>query len=293
MRLIASALLTLTVVGLGSQAQAQGQASAAQTLKVNYNLSLAGLPLGKADLSSTFTGPKYEVQGNVKLSGLVKMITGGKGAGTAFGTIAGAQLQSNGFAVSSKSSGEQRTVRMALDSGNVVETEITPPVEPKEDRVPVKDADKKGVIDPLSALIMPAVASKGLTDQANCNRVIPVFDGAARQNIILSYAETKNVAVPGYSGPVLVCNARWVPISGHRTQRPSTKFMQDNKDMNVWLAPVEGARVLFPIKVAVRTMVGMGELEAANWSLEGDVKPASVTRPAGKAREPVKAGAGQ
>ncbi len=290
MRLIASALLTLTVAGFASQAQAQ----AAQTLKVNYNLSLAGLPLGKADLSSTFTGPRYELQGNVKFSGLVKMITGGKGAGTATGTIAGIQPQPDGFAVSSKSSGEQRTVRMALDGGNVVETEITPPVEPKEDRVPVKDADKKGVIDPLSALIMPAVASKGLTDQANCNRTIPVFDGAARQNIVLTYAGTKNVAVPGYSGPVLVCNARWVPVSGHRTQRPSTRFMQENKDMNVWLAPVEGARVLFPIKVAVRTMIGMGELEAASWSLEGDVQPASAkARPTGKAREPIKAGAGQ
>jgi len=290
MRFIASALLTLSLAGIGSQAQAQP----AQTLKVNYNLSLAGLPLGKADLSSTFAGPKYELQGSVKLSGLVKMITGGKGAGSASGTIVGSQLQPQGFAVNSKSSGEQRTVRMALDDGNVADVEIVPPVEPKEDRVPVKDADKKGVIDPLSALIMPAVASKGLTDQANCNRTLPVFDGASRQNIVLSYAETRQIEVAGYSGPVLVCNARWVPISGHRTQRPSTKFMQENKDMTVWLAPVEGARVLFPIKVAVRTMVGMGELAAASWSLEGDGKATpAAAKPAGKAREPIKARAGQ
>lgn len=290
MRFIAPALLTLSVVAVGSQAQAQP----AQTLKVNYNLSLAGLPLGKADLSSTFIGPKYEMQGSVKLSGLVKMITGGKGAGTASGTIAGSQLQPEGFAVTSKSSGDQRIVRMALDGGDVVEAEIVPPIEPKEDRVPVKEADKKGVIDPLSALIMPAVASKSLTDQVNCNRTIPVFDGAARQNIVLTYAGTKNVEVPGYSGPVLVCNARWVPVSGHRPQRAAIKFMQENKDMNVWLAPVEGARVLFPLKVAVRTMIGMGELEAASWSVEGDVKPASAKlKPATKARAPIQAGAGQ
>lgn len=287
MRRIASALLTLTVAGFGFQAQAQS----AQTLKVNYDLSLAGLPLGKADLSSTFNGPKYKVEGAVKLSGLVRMITGGKGAGTASGTIAGSQLQPKGFAISSKSSGEQRTVRMAIDDGNVVEAEILPPMEPREDRVPVKEADKKGVIDPLSALIMPAVASKSLTDEANCNRTIPVFDGAARQNIVLSYAETKTIDVPGYSGPVLVCNARWVPISGHRPQRSAIKFMQENKDMNVWLAPVEGQRVLFPIKVAVRTMMGMGELAAASWSVEGD--GTTTAKRTGKVREPIKAGAGQ
>ncbi len=287
MRLIASAFVTMIAAGLGTQAHAQ-------TLKVNYNLSLAGLPLGKVDLSSTFTGPKYELQGNVKLTGLVRAFTGGKGAGNASGTISGAQLQPQGFAVTSKSSGEQRTVRMGLVSGNVAEVEINPPVEPKSDRVPVKDADKKGVVDPLSALIMPALAAKGLTDEANCNRTIPVFDGASRQNVVLSYAETKNVEVPGYSGPVLVCNARWVPISGHRTERPSTKFMQENKDMNVWLAPVEGQRVRFPIRVAVRTLVGMGELEAASWSVEGGAKvtPTSA-RPRTGAAQPIKAGAAQ
>ncbi|MET0528937.1 MAG: DUF3108 domain-containing protein [Microvirga sp.] len=287
MRLIASAFVTMILAGIGTQAHAQ-------KLKVNYDLSLAGLPIGKVDLSSTFTGPKYEVEGNVKMTGLVRAFTGGKGFGNASGTISGAQLQPQDFAVTSKSSGEQRTVRMGLASGNVKDVEINPPVEPKSDRVPVKDADKKGVIDPLSALIMPAVAAKSLTDEANCNRTLPVFDGATRQNVILSYAETKNIEVPGYSGPVLVCNARWVPIAGHRTERPSTKFMQENKDMNVWLAPVEGQRVLFPIKVAVRTMIGMGELEAASWSVEDAAKvtPTS-TKPRARATQPIKADAAQ
>jgi hypothetical protein len=286
MRLIASALVTLAFAGIGSHVQAQ-------TLKVNYDISLAGLPLGKANLSSTFSGPKYELQGNVKLSGLARMLTGGKGAGTASGVIVGAQPQSAGFAVTSKSSSNQRTVRMGLEGGNVAAVEIVPPLEPKPDRVPVKETDKKGVVDPLSALIMPAVASGSVTDAANCDRTIPIFDGASRLDIVLSYAETKAVDVPGYSGAVLVCKARYVPVSGHRTQRPSTKFMQDNRDMTVWLAPVEGQRLLFPIRVAVRTMIGMGALEASNWSVEGDAKvvPTSVRRV--RANQAIRAGAAQ
>jgi hypothetical protein len=96
--------------------------------------------------------------------------------------------------------------------------------------------------------------------------------------------------VPGYSGPVLVCNARYVPISGHRSERPATKFMQENRDMSVWLAPVEGPRLLFPLKVSVRTMIGTGELYASLWSLEGDAK---ASRRAVKAEEAVKAEASQ
>ncbi len=286
MRLIASTLVTLAFAGAGLQAQAQ-------TLKVEYDLSLAGLPLGTADLSSNFEGSKYQLEGKVKLSGLARMLTGGKGAASASGSLSGAQPQSTGFSVTAKTSGEQRVVRMGLKSGNVASVSIEPPLEEKVDRIPVKDADKKGVIDPVSALIMPAVGSKNPTDPANCDRTIPVFDGASRFNVVLSYDETRTVEGPGYSGPVLVCNIRYVPISGHRAQRPGTKFMAENKDMSVWLAPVEGQRVLFPVRVAVRTMVGMSVAEASSWSVEGGAKVTPTSGRPVRAKDAVKAGATQ
>ena len=282
MRLIVPALMTLALAGGGSVAQAQ-------TLQVDYTISLAGLSLGTADLSSTFEGSKYQMQAGVKLSGLAKLLTGGKGMATASGAIVAAQPQPVGFAVTSKSSSEQRTVRMGLASGNVAAVDIDPPLEEKPDRVPVKDADKKGVVDPVSALLMPAAASGSPTDPANCNRTIPVFDGAARFNVVLSYSATETVEVPGYEGPVLVCNARYVPISGHRALRPSTKFMEENKDMQVWLAPVEGTRFLLPLRIAVRTMIGMSVIEASNWGMQG-TKNARVLPGPGQA---VKAGAAQ
>jgi hypothetical protein len=292
MRLIASALVTLAFAGSGSIAQAQPLKT--RTLKVSYDITLAGLPLGKADLSSSFSGSKYEMEGRAKLTGLAMILTGGKGEASASGTLAdAAPPRSSSFAVVSKTSDNQRSVRMGLKSGRVAKVEIDPPLEPRPDRVPVKAADKRGVVDPMSALLMPAVASKNLTDPANCDRTIPVFDGASRMNVVLSYGETKNVEVPGYSGPVLVCNARYVPISGHRSERPATKFMQENKDIAVWLAPVEGPRLLFPLKVSVRTMIGVGEMQASLWSLEGDGKASRPMRRAVRADEAVQAGAVQ
>ncbi len=156
MRFIASAFTALALLGTGSPA-------GAQTLRVDYDISLAGLPLGTADLTSTFDGPKYKMQAAVKLSGLAKMLTGGKGAATASGAISGARPQPAAFAVTSRSSSDQRVVRMGLTGGNVEAVEITPPVEEKADRVPVKDEDKKGVVDPVSALLMPAI-SPGKSD---------------------------------------------------------------------------------------------------------------------------------
>jgi hypothetical protein len=122
MRLIASAVMTLAFAGSGSLAQAQNpqaQTLQAQTLKVSYDITLAGLPLGKADLSSSFNGPKYEMEGRAKLTGLAMILTGGKGEASASGSLAGETPRSSKFAVVSKTSDNQRSVRMGLKSGRV------------------------------------------------------------------------------------------------------------------------------------------------------------------------------
>jgi hypothetical protein len=275
------ALSTLAAAALCATSLSAG----AETLKVTYEVSLIGLPLGSADLATVVDGSKYSVEVGAKLTGLAGLLIGGKGAANSAGAVSGPQPQPSAFAVTSRAGKEQRTVRMGLNGGNVAALAIMPPLEEKPDRVPLKEVHKRGVVDPVSALLMPATAAGSLTDPANCNRTIPVFDGAARFDVILKYAETKTVEKPGYKGPVLVCNARYVPIAGHRALRPSTKFMEENRDMQVWLAPVEGTRLLVPMKISVRTMIGMSVVEASSWSLSGDAR---LVPTAGKA---IRAGA--
>jgi hypothetical protein len=258
-------LLPLLVLALGGTAAALP--GRAETLKVAYGISLVGLPLGSADLSTTVDGSKYKVEVGAKLTGLAGLLVGGKGAATSSGAVPGAQPQPSNFAVTSRSGKEERTVRMGLNGGNVAALDIEPPLEEKADRVPLKETHKRGVVDPVSALLMPAAVAGNPTDPVNCNRTLPVFDGAARFDVVLTYEETKSVEKPGYKGPVLVCNARYVPIAGHRSLRPSTKFMEENRDMQVWLAPVQGTRLLVPLRIAVRTMIGMSVVEASQWAL--------------------------
>jgi hypothetical protein len=267
MRPFNTCLTLLALASFGAVPSAWGE-----TLKVAYGISLVGLPLGSADLSTTLDGSKYKVEVGAKLTGLAGLLVGGKGAASSNGAVPGPQPQPSSFAVTSRSGKEQRTVRMGLTAGNVAALDIAPPLEEKADRVPLKDAHKRGVVDPVSALLMPATVAGNPTDPANCNRTIPVFDGAARFDVVLTYGETKTVEKSGYSGPVLVCNARYVPIAGHRSTRPSTKFMEDNKDMQVWLAPIQGTRMLVPLRIAVRTMIGMSIVEASQWALASDAK---------------------
>lgn len=236
----------------------------------NYAITLAGLPLGTADVKSSFDGTRYTLDLNTKLSGLVGAVTGGGGGrGSAAGSVAGSRPVPSTFSMTTGNSSEQRTIQMTMAGGNVAGLEITPPFDEKPDRVPLSEAHKRAVVDPVSALVMPAVGRGPLLDPENCNRTIPVFDGGVRFDVVLSYAATRKVEKPGYTGPVLVCDVRYVPIAGHRAHRPGTKFMADNRDMSVWLAPVESARLLIPLRIAVKTMVGMSIIEATRWTFEG------------------------
>ena len=248
----------------------------ATTFTADYGIYLAGLPIGEADVASTVEGERYKLELKAKLTGLVGLFVNGRGAATSTGTVSNGRVVPAAFAVTSRNSSESRTVRMGLSSGNVAAVEIVPPIEAHADRVPVADAHRRSVVDPVSALMMPMVAGEPLSP-AQCGRTIPVFDGASRFNVVLSFEATRSVDKPGYKGDVLVCNARWVPISGHRPSRAAVKFMTENRNMSVWLAPIEGTRVLAPLRIAVETMVGMSVVEAQRWELSPSAT-ASVRR---------------
>ncbi len=83
------------------------------------------------------------------------------------------------FALSSHSASASITVRMALARGNVVASDIAPPLVPDPERVSVSEVHKRGVIDPVSALMMPAQGRGELIDPQNCNRTIPVSTARA------------------------------------------------------------------------------------------------------------------
>jgi hypothetical protein len=251
-------------------AAARARASAGAAVTVDYGIMLAGIPIGTAQVQGAIEGARYKMDVTARLTGLVGAITGGYGSGRASGQVEGGGRPLPGsFAVASHSSNNSIIVRVALSRGNVVASEIVPPLLVDPERVPLSPATKRAVVDPVSALLMPAQGRGDLTDPENCNRTIPVFDGASRFDVVLSYGETRRVEKPGYAGPVLVCNARYRPIAGHRPDKPGVKFMEENTDMSVWLAPVEGARVLLPLRISVRTQLGTNIIEATRWTQTG------------------------
>lgn len=271
-RRVASVAVGLLAVSLSNfQARAQvGDFSGV------YNVSLIGLSLGTATVSGKVTPSDYKIEAYANLTGLASAMSGAKGSAVASGAIQNGQIAPSAYATTSANAKETRTVRIGMTGGTVKAVDIQPPFEQLEGRVPVMESHKRGVVDPLSALIMP-VPGGAANGPEVCRRSIPVYDGYTRFNVDLAYVGTRQVAAQGYQGPVIVCNARYKPISGHRPNRKATQFMIDNKDMEVWLAPLQDSKVVVPFRISVRTMVGMTVIEARKFQV-GSGAPASAAQ---------------
>jgi hypothetical protein len=246
---------------------------AQDAVNVGYSIRLLGLSLGTAGLSAKISPSSYEMELSAQLSGVATIVTKAQGGARSSGSIEQGRVLSRAYATASSNSRETRTVRMALNGGAVRSVEVVPPPEPHPDRVPVTEAHKRGVVDPLSALVMPIAGRGDLIGPAACDRTIPVFDGYARFDVTLSYAGAKQVQSPAYSGPVAVCKARYKAIAGHRANRKQTDYMEKNRQIEVWLMPVEGARVVTPYRIQVATQVGQLVIEATRVSLASAAGP--------------------
>ena len=259
----------LSTVGLAAALAASvPAASMADTLNIRYGISLMGLSIGTAGLQVHLGAGAYDMRVDTKLTGLAALVSSAKGAATAAGAYNQSRVAPATYATTSANSQMTRTIRMALNGGNVRAIDIYPPFDDPPDRVPLTEASKRNVVDPVSAFVMPVKAREPLVGEAACNRTLPVFDGYTRFDVALTYVGTHDVTVKGYSGPVTVCSARFTPVAGHRPDRPATKFMEENRDLEAWLMPVESAHVVLPYRISVRTMVGTTVIEAQDLQSE-------------------------
>lgn len=240
----------------------------AESLKIHYGVSLIGLSIGSASITGSIDPSSYRIEANAKLSGLASILSTSHGAATATGALSGGRVRPATYATTSANSTMTRTIRMAMDAGTVTGVDISPPFDPQMKRVPVTEADKRNIVDPLGAFVLSVPAGQDAAGPAACNRRLPVFDGAVRFDIALSYVGSRHVVAKGFDGQVAVCAARYVPVSGHRLDSKSAQFMADNKNLEVWLAPLAGTRMVFPFRISVRTTVGTTVIEADEFETE-------------------------
>jgi len=247
---------------LGAAVPAVAQAK----LDAQYKATLAGLPIGEGTWIADIGEKEYTAVVSGMTTGLLKILSGGKGTGSVHGAVAGGQFAPANYAATINTHKKTEEIRVSLNGGKVKEYKIEPPQEPDDERVPITEAHRQGVTDPMTGALARISGAGDIRVAEACQRKVAVFDGRMRYDLQLAFKRMDTVqAKRGYSGPVVVCSVYFTPIAGHMPDRYAIKYLTKARDAEVWLAPVAGTRVMAPYRIQMETPLGMGIVEATQF----------------------------
>lgn len=245
---------------------ASSSASADGRLHVRYLASLTGIQIGRGEFVVDITADGYAAAGTAKVTGIAKLVSRGHGSVAATGNFVNGNVSPMTYSTNSKSDKKKEEIHISLANNVVSEFSVIPPQKPSRKRVPVTEENRRGVVDPMSAAIISVPGAGDMLSPDNCKRTIPIFDGRQRYDLVFHYERTEPAkGVKGYNGKMLVCRVDYRPIAGHKPDRMQVKYMEDNKNIFVWLAPVKDTRVLFPIRVSIVTLIGVVMVQAESF----------------------------
>jgi len=253
-------LCVLILLGASSSSFAQGR------LEARYEATLSGVPIGKGGWNIEISDDSFSASASGGTSGLLNAFSGGSGTGASQGRVVGGALVATNYSATTTTAKKSEAIRMVLSSGTIKEYAIEPepPVDP--DRLPVTDAHRRGVYDPMtgSMLRVPGT-SDPLTPEA-CRVSAGVFDGRMRYDLKLDFKRMETVkAEKGYHGPVVVCAVYFTPVAGYIPDRPVIKYLAAQRNIEIAFAPVAGTRILVPFWMKIPTPLGPALLEATQF----------------------------
>jgi hypothetical protein len=267
--------VTLSIVIAGALGQA---ARADSRLDAHYRMSIAGITIARSEIDVVIGGADYTASASGRASGMLRILVSGQGSVSIHGAVASGRLVPALFTSSTAREGEKADVTMTLAGGAV--KDLTAQISaPDNERVPVTEAHRKGIVDPLTALLVPVGGTGEVVAAEACGRTLPIFDGRRRYDLVLAFKRVDKVtADKGYAGPAVVCGVAFKAIAGHRPDSTVVKYLADGRDIELTFAPIAGTRLLAPFRLSIANMLGNMVVEATEF--------ATTTIPAARAALP-------
>ncbi len=257
----ATSALAAAFAALGfSTACVAADASWPAAVAARYRLAFNGFDVGNYEFQSTFNGKVYTATSNASVSALFGAFTW-KGQIASNGVLDPAKPRPAAYELRFKSKSKEGSIRLGFDKDAVKSIAVVPQKKPNAEAVPVKEADLKNVFDPMSAIL----AMTHSQSDKPCDRTIPIFDGKARFNLIMSYKGEQKLAAKGSENgaaqKLVVCNVKYQPIAGHKPKDFQSPWV-DYDHMEIAMRPVPSARTFVPYRVSISTTLGSAVMSA-------------------------------
>jgi Protein of unknown function (DUF3108) len=229
------------------------------TVAAKYRLAFGGFDVGSYRFQSTSDGKTYSVNGNAEVSALFGAFTW-KGGFESNGTVDATAPHPAAYKLDYKSKSKAVSIALGFDATGVKSVSILPKRDVHPDAVPIKPADLKSVFDPMSSILAMTHGTGG----DPCSRTIPIFDGKARFNLVLSPKGEQRLKEDKPSGQptqLKVCKVKYVPVSGHRP-KDFVKPWVDYSGIEIALRPIPAANAFVPYRISIPTSIGAAVMSA-------------------------------
>src|SRR6202166_2306970 len=235
-------------------------------LDAQYEATLAGIPVCRGGWTIDISDDHFSAAASGGTAGLLKAFSGGIGTGASQGRVVAGALVATNYSASTTTAKKSEAIHMVLVNGNIKEYGIDPepPVDP--DRIPVTEAHRRGVYDPMTGSMLRVPGTADPLSPEACRAGAAIFDGRLRYDLKLDFKRMETVrAERGYRGPAVICAVYFTPVAGYSPDRPVIKYLTAQRNIEIAFAPVAGTRILVPFWMKVATPFGTAMLEATQF----------------------------
>ena len=242
-------------------------ADAPVRLDAYYTATLLGLPIGYISWAVYVKENRFSSVATGSIAGFLRLFLVAQGSVASEGRLSSGKPIPSKFQLKLLAGKWSDEVGIVFSGNRAKETVLPTSVAPSADYVPIKDGDRVGASDPMTALLVYVGGSGATTVPQACERTVAIFDGHTRYNLRLAFERLSTVhATEGYQGQVVVCSAKFMPVAGYDPKHFLVTYLAAQHETEIWLAPIQGTRLLAPYRASISTPMGLGILEATKFS---------------------------
>jgi hypothetical protein len=260
---VAGVLLLLGSVLAGAESRS---GNAEGKLDANYTATLLGLPIGHISWAVELKAKGFSSVATGSIAGFLRIFLDAQGVVSAEGHLTRGKPKPSKFELKLLAGKWSDEVGIVFNGNRAKESVLPAPPSQNADYVPIKDADRAGASDPMTALLVYVGGTGATTVPQACERTIAIFDGHTRYNLRLAFERFGTAhANEGYQGQVVVCSAKFLPVAGYDPKHFLVTYLAAQHETEIWLAPLSGTRLLVPYRTSISTPMGIGILEATKF----------------------------
>jgi hypothetical protein len=248
----------LSIVPILAVASAESKSAHAQVkLDAYYTPTLLGLPIGHISWVVDLKENRFSSVATGSIAGFLRLFLDAQGSVTAEGRLSSGKPVPSKFQLKLLAGKWSDEVRIVFTGNRAKESVLPTTASPSADYVAIKDGDRVGASDPMTALLI-YVGGTGVTTVAQaCERTVAIFDGHTRYNLRLAF-ERFGTAHPieGYQGQVVVCSAKFLPVAGYDPKHFLVTYLAAQHETEIWFAPLGSTRLLVPYRASISTTHG-------------------------------------